>query len=197
MSRAEMIAWIESLPEDAREAAVEAQLGIDGDAGRSLPGEHMLPYHASGVDPVLRALAEVPVRADDVFIDIGCGRGKVVLLAAIVTGARARGVDVQPELIERARAAAARLGIDARFECADAREADLADGTVFYFYTPFTGPVFAAVLARLRRIAERRAIVVCALGFDITAPWLVRRELDHFWLTIYDSVIAGVAKGPR
>jgi SAM-dependent methyltransferase len=187
-----LLDWISTLPEDGREAAVEARLGIADGADGALPGEHMLGYHASGVDPVLRALAEVPVRADDVFVDLGCGLGKVVMLAALVTGAKARGIEVQPALVERARAAAARLGIDARFDCADARDADLDDGTVFYLYTPFTGPVLAAVLDRLRGVAERRAIVVCALGHDLAATWLVRRELDHFWLTIYDSVVDGV-----
>jgi SAM-dependent methyltransferase len=197
MTRQAFVDWLASLSEDAREAAVEAHLGIDGAADTSLPGDHMLGYHPSGVDPVLRALAEVPVRADDVFIDVGCGRGKVVLLAALVTGAKARGVELQPALVLRARAAAARLGVDARFDCADARDADLEDGTVFYFYTPFTGPVLAVVLERLRRVAERRAIVVCALGFDVTASWLVRRDVDHFWLTIYDSAIDAVAARPR
>jgi hypothetical protein len=81
---------------------------------------------------------------------------------------------------------------------ADARDADLDDGTVFFLYVPFTGPVLTGVLRRLRAIAERRAIVVCALGLDVDreAPWLARRPIDSFWLAVYDSVVPGVAPRP-
>jgi SAM-dependent methyltransferase len=186
---------MESLPPGDRDAALEERLGITaGDVSSAPPpGEHLIGYHPSGIDPILRALAEVPVVPGDVFIDLGSGLGKVVLLAALVTGATARGVELQAPLAARAREAALRLELDVRFVAGDVRDADLDDGTVFFLYVPFTGPVLAAVLERLRRVAERRAIVVCTLGVDLEpAPWLVRRHLDAFWLAIYDSRIAGV-----
>ncbi len=153
--------------------------------------EHLIGYHASGTEPILQALWEAPVTDQDVFVDLGSGLGKVVLLARKLTGATARGIEIQPELVRRARRIAARLGIDALFEHADVREADLAEGTVFYLYDPFTGPVLAAALERLRDVARRHPIVVCALGVDLerVAPWLERRAQDSFWLAIYDSRI--------
>ena len=43
-------------------------------------------------------------------------------------------------------------------------------------------------------MAEHHAIVVCAVGIELDrAPWLVRRELDSFWLCVYDSRLPGVA----
>jgi SAM-dependent methyltransferase len=137
---------------------------------------------------------EAPVTAEDVFVDLGAGLGKVVLLAHLLVGATARGVELQPDLVLRARAAAAKCGADVRFELGDARQADLEDGTVFFLYVPFTGPVLAEMLERLRSIASRRAIVVCTLGLDLDrdAPWLARRGIDSFWLAIYDSVVSGV-----
>jgi SAM-dependent methyltransferase len=199
-ARSELLGWLASLPPGDRDALLEARFGIAaGDLSAAPPGEHLVGYHPSGFDPILRALAEVPVGTDDVFIDLGSGLGKVVLLAALLTGATVRGVELQAPLVARAREAATRLGLDARFVVADARDADLDDGTVFFLYVPFTGPVLSAVLERLRRVAERRAIVVCALGVDLEpAPWLVRRDLDAFWLAIYDSRVPGVtARTPR
>jgi hypothetical protein len=188
------LAWLACLPPGARDAAVEERLGIAGDgAHAAAPGEHLVGYHASGVAPIVRALVEVPVLPQDVLVDLGSGLGKVVLLTAILTGATARGIELQPALVERARACAALLGVDARFVADDARDARLDDGTVFFLYVPFTGPVLATVLERLRAVAARRAIVVCTLGVDLRAPWLVRRGVDAFWLAIYDSQVPGAA----
>ena len=140
----------------------------------------------------------MPVATDDVFVDLGAGLGKVVMLARLLTGATARGIEIQPVLVDRARAAASALGIDASFTEADVRDADLDDGTVFFLYAPFTGPVLADVLERMHAVAKRRSIVVCALGVDLErdARWLAPRPSDAFWLTIYDSMVPGVPARP-
>jgi SAM-dependent methyltransferase len=196
-----MLARVASLPPHARDAAVEGYLGIDDVPApcSAPPGDHLVGYHASGVASVVRALVEVPVDADDIVIDLGSGLGKVLFLAHLLTGAGARGIEIQPALVKRARAAAATLDIHVGFTLGDARHADLGDGTVFFLYAPFTGPVLADVVHRLRAVAERHAIVVCALGVDLdrSASWLVARRLDSFWLTVYDSVLAAAAPRAR
>jgi SAM-dependent methyltransferase len=194
-----LLEWLASLPPDARDAALEAHLGVAFPAPLPAPpGDHLIGYHASGVAAIVRALIEVPVAPGDVVVDLGAGLGKVVLLARLLTGAIARGIEIQPALVERARGAASRLGVDVGFTHADVREADLDDGTVFFMYAPFVGPVLTEVLDRLRGLAARRGIVVCALGVDLDreAPWLVRRPIDAFWLAIYDSALPGAAPRP-
>jgi hypothetical protein len=187
----DLLAWLASLAPPQRDGAVEQHLGIAEDVPASPPGEHLIGYHASGVASIVRMLIEVPVSSDDVVVDLGSGMGKVVLLASLLTGAAARGIELQPALVGRAREAATRLGIaGVSFTEGDVREAYIDDGTVFFLYAPFTGPVLAQVMARLRAVALLRPIVVCALGLDVerAAPWLVRRPLDSFWLAIYDNV---------
>ncbi|HEY2512398.1 MAG TPA: hypothetical protein VGI39_16135 [Polyangiaceae bacterium] len=187
----EWIRWIAGLAPRERDAAVEERLGIAVPTPDAAPGEHLIGYHPSGVAPIVRALAAVPVRREDVLVDLGSGLGKVVLLAALLTGVRAQGVELQPELARSARAAAGRLGVPASFSTGDARTVPLDEGTVFFLYVPFVGPVLDAVLERLRHVASSRPIVVCALGVDLDhASWLTRRPLDDFWLAIYDSVTA-------
>jgi SAM-dependent methyltransferase len=195
----DLLAWLAALPPAERDAALEEHLGIARPPAPVVPGEHLIGYHASGVAPIVRTLIEVPVVADDVVIDLGAGLGKVILLARLLTGAAARGIELQADLVRAGREAARRRGIDAQLVQGDAREADLDDGTVFFLYLPFTGPVLAKVVERLRAVASRRAIVVCALGVDVErdAPWLVRRSVDSFWLTIYDSRIPHVPPRPR
>lgn len=198
----DLLAWLAALPPDARDAAIDAHLGIARDAcapSTASPGEHLVGYHASGVAPIVHALDAVPVIAHDVVIDLGAGLGKVVALAHLLTGATARGIELQPDLVARAREEAARRAIDVEHQCADAREAPLDDGTVFFLYAPFTGPVLAEVVARLHAVACRHAIVVCALGIDLPreAAWLRRRSLDAFWLAIYDSDVPNAEVAPR
>jgi hypothetical protein len=195
-----LLAWLASLPPSERDAAVEEHLGIVPAPAAAPPGDHLIGYHASGVASIVRMLAEVPVSSDDVVIDIGAGLGKVALLTRLLTGATARGIEVQPALVNRAREAALRGGLeDVCFVQGDARQADLDDGTVFFLYAPFTGPVLADVMHRLSAVASRRAIVVCSLGIDVdrVATWLARRPIDSFWLTVYDSVYPGVAPRAR
>ncbi len=187
-----LLTHLATLPASRRDAAVEARLGIADGANSEPPGDSLIGYHPSGLAPIVRSLLEVPVTPEDVLIDLGCGLGKVVLLAEMLTGATGRGIEIRPALVRRARACAARMGARATFVAADVRDAPLDDGTVFYLYDPFTGEVVDQVLARLRRVAEAHAIVVCALGIDLDVSWLVPRALDSFWLTIYDSAVDGV-----
>jgi SAM-dependent methyltransferase len=190
---ADLINWLAGFPAAVRDAAIEDRLGIATCAPSSIPpGEHLIGYHASGVAAIVRALAEVPVVPEDVFVDLGSGLGKVVILAALLTGATARGIEIQPALVQRAQASAVRAGVDVRFDLGDVRDAFLDDGTVFFLYAPFTGPVLTSVVDRLREIATRKAIVVCALGIDLDrASWLARRDVDAFWLSVYESSVPG------
>jgi hypothetical protein len=199
MRGAELLTWLAAVRPDARDAAIEEHLGIASPASFVPPGDHLVGYHASGVAAIVRALLDVPVVADDVLVDLGAGLGKVVLLARLLTGATARGIELQSALVRRARAAARRLDVGVAFVEGDARHADLDDGTVFFLYVPFTGPALMDVLERLHAIAVRRPIVICALGFDLAreAPWLMARSLDSFWLTIYDSVVPGIPSRDR
>ncbi|HEU4614456.1 MAG TPA: class I SAM-dependent methyltransferase [Kofleriaceae bacterium] len=197
---AELLGWLLEQPSELRDHVVEGLLGVAHapllEAAPQLP-PWGIAHHASSFGQVALALAGVPVVADDIFVDLGAGSGKVALLAHLLTGARARGVEAQQPLVSQAREAAAALGCDwVGFELADARDADLGDGTVFFMYLPFTGPVLDAVMQRLRAVAERREIVVCAIGLELAAwDWLAPRPPGSFWLSVYRSTIPGA--GPR
>ena len=176
---AELAAWIASLPAGDRDRVVEDALGI-GSACSAPPGDHLIGHHASGVDAILAAVAELPIRSDDVVVDLGSGLGKAAILIALLTGARVRGIEIQEDLVHRARACAARLGARVDFVHGDVRTCAFDDATVLYLYCPFEGPVLA-------EIAQRMNARVCALGVDLDrlAPQLCRRPSDSFWLALY------------
>ncbi len=194
MNGRELLAWLAGIPPEDRDGALERHLGLDAeDVSTTPPGQDLVGYHASGVASILDALALAEVGPEDVVVDLGSGLGKVTLLARLLTGATVRGIELQAPLVERARAIAARHGIDVTYVHGDARTADLRDATVLFLYLPFTGPVLSEVLAHIHDSAARRDVVVCSLGLDLGrhAPWLISRPIDSFWLSLYDSAVPG------
>jgi len=149
-----------------------------------------VPYLPCGVEEILTLVRELPLRPKDTLIDLGSGLGKVAILAHLLAGARAHGVELQAPLVRaaRERCAALGLGSDAvSFIHANAVEAEL-DGSIFFLYAPFNGELLTAVLGRLQEIALRRAIAVCAVGLELRGvAWLRPRPTSHVSLTLYDS----------
>ena len=86
------------------------------------------------------------VKGADIVYDLGCGDGRIVVLAAKSYGARGVGVDIDPERIRDARANAQRNGVEnlARFEEKDLFDADIHEATVVTLY------LLPAVNLRLR-----------------------------------------------
>lgn len=200
--RAEFLRWLASVSPGERDRALEARWGIQDEDAHDPPGDELIGYHPSGVAAIARAILDAPIGTDDVMVDLGAGLGKVCLMVSRLTGALSRGIEIQSQLVSRAQVAADRLGLDVEFVLGDARTVDdseLADGTVFFLYLPFTGSALREVLARLRKIAERRAIVVCALGVELAAlaSWLVPRPSTSFWLSVYESEVRGVPPRAR
>jgi ribosomal protein L11 methylase PrmA len=86
------------------------------------------------------------VKSTDVVYDLGCGDGRIVVLAAQSYGAHAVGVDIDPERIRDARANAQRNAVEnlVRFEVKDLFDTDIHEATVVTLY------LLPAVNLRLR-----------------------------------------------
>lgn len=185
---------LEAVAAADREAWVDARLGL-APAPPDMPDlpRGAVPYLPCGVDEILAIVRDVPVRAEDVVVDLGAGLGRVVLLVHLLTGARGHGIEIQPALVAQARAAADALGVAGAvtFEHASADDVAL-DGSVFVMYAPFNGAMLARVVASLRGLAERRAFTVCAVGFELFEPWLVARPSSHVAVAIYDAGARGL-----
>ncbi len=98
-------------------------------------------------------------------MDIGAGLGQVALVVALLSGARAVGIEIEPAYVAVARRSAELLGrLRVSFRAEDALSADLGAGTVFYMYTPLVGDLLGQMLGRLRREAAARPIRICAYG---------------------------------
>lgn len=169
----DLYAWLASRPVATRDADVERMLGVAATSSES-PGEHLVGHHTTSVAAIVRAIHAIPIRQDDVVLDLGAGVGKVVALVNLLTGANARGIEIQPELVARSIA---------RVAHGDARTCDLS-ASVIFLYCPFEGPVLEEVSRRLDALED---VVVCALGVDLRCRQLRPRPSGDFWMTIWDA----------
>jgi hypothetical protein len=175
----ELIAGVLPLPEPAEVVAPRAA--------------EQVFYQPTPVRHLLEMIERVSLSPEDVLIDFGSGLGQLCIVSAILTGARAIGIEIDAAYVESAKKCAQDLGMErVSFVQADARDADLSTGSVFHLYTPFTGSILQAVLGNLREQARARPIRVSTLGpcAEIVAkePWLEPlAEPDAERITIFRS----------
>jgi SAM-dependent methyltransferase len=81
------------------------------------------------------------VRAGAQVLDVACGTG-VVALTAARAGAKVQGIDLTPELVQRARENAALVGAEINFQEGDAESLPFGDGTFDFVVSQF-GHMFA------------------------------------------------------
>jgi hypothetical protein len=129
------------------------------------PDPEMVLYQPTPARIVLDMVRRLQLGPDDVFYDLGSGVGRVTILAALLSGACAKGVEYETAYAEYAQRRVKELSLSrVEFINADARDVKYADGTVFFLYTPFKGKILQRVLALLRDESRRRHIRVCTYG---------------------------------
>ena len=180
------------IPPVTRDAWADHLLGLGAppEDGPALP-VGCVPYLPCSVDALLRLTDQAPVRASDLFVDIGAGVGRAAALVHLLTGAPASGVEVQPALVAAARELVARLRLSAvSFVEADAGQATdaWAAGSVFLLYCPFSGGRLSKLLANLEPIARARPIRVCCVDLPLPrCSWLEQTPPRSLDLAIYRS----------
>jgi len=106
------------------------------------------------------------VSADDAFIDVGAGKGRVVIEAAMhYEFGRVIGLELSPELAEAARANLnAAIGIrcpDVEIIVGDVTEFSMPDDvTVVFLYNPFRGTIFQRFMVGILASLDRRPRVL-------------------------------------
>jgi hypothetical protein len=125
----------------------------------------MVPYQPTPARHIYDLIGRIALTERDFLIDLGSGIGQVTLMTSICTSANCTGIELEPSYVDCARKSARSLNLNkVTFIQGDARAADLADSTVFYLYTPFSGTILRDVLNSLRQEAAKREIRICTFG---------------------------------
>ncbi|WP_156528846.1 class I SAM-dependent methyltransferase [Caballeronia udeis] len=161
----------------------ESIFGDDNDAGN-------LPYMGSQPSTIRFALQQLGDLHDHTFIDIGCGKGRPMIVATEFSFLEVTGFDLAPRLVDIANHNAQIVGrryperVPMRAFATDALAVDFPSGKlVVYLFNPFGNQTMTRLLAKLVTAHERGTIEafaviylnpVCAEVFD-SSPLLERR----------------------
>lgn len=119
---------------------------------------YIAPYVASPLPVVRQMLVISKLRPEELVYDLGCGDGRVVIMAAQEFGARAVGVELREDLIKKAYERISELGLDSRVKIlqSDLFKADLrlADVVTLYLTTSANEKVKPKLESELRRGAR-------------------------------------------
>ena len=98
--------------------------------------QETIPFVPSPQYVVDRMLELADIKKSDILYDMGSGDGRVVIEAAKRFGIRAIGVDLNPELVAKARENAAREGVGdlVEFRAQDGLTVDISEATVVTLY---------------------------------------------------------------
>jgi len=154
-------------------------------------------YAPTAYGNIMRMLRALDIRPGgrEVLVDFGCGKGRVLAMAARFPFARLVGVERSAELaavtrcnLDRARRHGTPVPVDV--VTADAASYAVPDETtIVYFASPFSGHVLDAVLENVRASLAHapRRLRIISHGYDADNPF-ERQIRRHDWLTLRAEV---------
>lgn len=145
--------------------AFDRKLGVDTTTSVPLwklkiPSRHVHSgsnYQTISADNIERVLNKVPRRFP--LIDLGCGKGRVLIVAHQLGFSPVTGVEFSPELVEIARRNLKICNIPGQILCCDAAEVDFPNDCVIFMYNPFDSQVMEQVACKIRESAAQIYVV--------------------------------------
>ena len=94
------------------------------------------PFVATPLPVVKQMLTLAQLKPGEIIYDLGCGDGRVVIMAAQEFGARGVGVEMREDLVKQALSKVSELGLDGRVKIvqSDLFKVDLAQADVVTLY---------------------------------------------------------------
>jgi cyclopropane fatty-acyl-phospholipid synthase-like methyltransferase len=109
-------------------------------------------YATMNYSAIWRVLDHLDLGPSDVFVDIGCGKGRVLCCAARYPVAQVMGVDLSAPLTEEARENARRLRgrrAPVTVHASDATAFDYSQATALFLFNPFGADTMSLVLDKI------------------------------------------------
>lgn len=158
---------------------------------------HAVRYKATKARPFQALLRHLRLPEGSTFVDVGSGKGRVLLLAAQRHFRRVVGVEFSPSLCEWARRNVQIFGRRTRFLAPiEVIQADITlhewrgDENVFYLYNPFDAEILARFVENLRRsvaASPRQVWLIYSAPIHTTvlgeSGMFRNRETMSFWGT--------------
>jgi predicted RNA methylase len=166
--------WRQIVGGPPRQDAFDVQYGVDTSGEISLYQLNISSpnasagtrYQASPAGACRSALKLLPINPREfVFVDLGAGKGRVLLVASEFAFTRVIGVEFAEELVEVARQNLTRLGCRAEVVHSDATQYHFpAHNLVVYLYNPFRPEILRHVLESLHNLARTHEVYLVYLN---------------------------------
>lgn len=155
--------------------------------------------HGSFYQPTMalsfnRLLDTIPLPSESVLVDFGCGKGRVLLLAALRGIKKAVGIEFSPELCEIARNNV-RIVEQATGSCLNISviEGDVThyeiedDQNIFFLFNPFDDVILEAVVKNIQLSLRRRPREIAMIYYNPVHSHI----LDNSFLPRNSYIIGG------
>jgi SAM-dependent methyltransferase len=136
------------------------------------------PYVPTQQKEILHFLSKADLKKNQIFIDIGCGDGRVVATAVKKYGVKGMGIDINPLLIWLARFKAKIAHIDSvEFMVANAYTLPLKDADVIYLF--LMPEMLNKLSKKIEKECKKEVLIICH-GFKIR-DWdkYLKDTLEH------------------
>lgn len=169
---------------DTRRWAELGTLTIKGDNQA-----HGVRYVPTRTNAFLKVMDLVPFAEQSVFVDCGCGKGKVVLLAAQLPFQRVVGIEFAGQLCELARENVKQFSTHHPMRPVEICHCDVldyafrGDENVFFLFDPFDENILSALLLRIEAHALPPGGFLiyhnprCRHVLDAAANWMLRNDI--------------------
>ena len=142
------------------------------------------PFDHSSIDRVFDVIANLPCEKD--FMDIGCGKGQMLVMANMAGFNKIAGIEFNNELAQVAKTNLKELDIKADIVVGDATQyKDFDEYTIFFFYNPFGEKAMLKVLDNIKESQVRRKREVYLVYGN---PFYHKRIIDDHNISLYKQV---------
>lgn len=135
------------------------------------------PFVQTPLEVAKKMLELAELKPGENLYDLGCGDGRLILLAAKERGANAIGIDLREDLLERARIEILRLGLDTKVKVIQANffDVDISTANVVTLY------LTSSANERLRPKMEKELKAGCRIvSHDFKVPgWKPKQVYDE------------------
>ncbi len=161
-------------------------MGIHTTGGALVQHPDARDYGCLAYDTYFKIFDHLELKPDDVVVDIGCGKGRVVCVAATYCVKEVIGVDIDSHLLALGRANGTKMRgrrAPVRFVCQSAADFNFEPVSAVVLISPFGEDTMEKTLARIEQSLEARPRSLrIAYGNPVLSPMLAAKP----WLNLYE-----------
>lgn len=163
----------------------EAQLGISTRGIVEVDKPDAGHYATIHYSTIYRVLQHLSLQPSDIFVDVGCGKGRILCCAARHACKKVMGVDYSEDFCKEARTNAERMRgrkAPVLVHKGDAEEFDYSEATALFFFSPFGASTLDAVLHKIDHDSRHRRIRLAFVNCNEDQDKVFAK---HSWLELY------------